>query len=69
MAEDSGPGLVPLADFGVGINSSSSFSESSLMLIMAALPLSLHNRRRIGSHNKIPVLLPQTGVTCNSYTE
>ena len=41
MTGDHGLGEVPLADFGAGINSSSSFSESSLMLIMAALLHSL----------------------------
>ena len=39
-----GLGEVPLDDFGIGMNSSSSFSESSLRLIMAALSLSLEEK-------------------------
>ena len=46
-----GQGEVPLEDFGVGINSSSSFSESSLKLIMAALSLSLSGRKKVHNLN------------------
>ena len=47
MVDGHCPGELPfLVDFGVGINSSSSFSESSLKLIMAALLLSLEGGKR-----------------------
>ena len=52
---DHGPGEIPLVDLGVGTNSSSSFSESSLRLIIAALLLSLVGGATLSCDLSLPI--------------